>query len=108
MILRVILIGTFAAPPNGFFIGCVFWSAQPAEANNWRHCVLFYGGEVVDDYNPTRVTHVLCKNQKFPEFQQVLSDGKRLVTIHWLIDSYSRKVMAPPFYAMHLPPPFDE
>ncbi|CAL8137376.1 unnamed protein product [Orchesella dallaii] len=99
---------SFKAPPNGFLIGCVFWAAQPAGAPNWRHCVLFYGGEVVTEYNQTRVTHVICKNQKFPEFQQVLRDGKRLVTMHWLSDTCSRKVMAPPFYAMHLPLPFNE
>ncbi|CAL8068687.1 unnamed protein product [Orchesella dallaii] len=99
---------SFKAPPNGFLIGCVFWAAQPAGAFNWHHCVLFYGGEVLTEYNQSRVTHVICKNQKFPEFQQVLRHGKRLVTMHWLSDTCSRKVMAPPFYPMHLPLPFND
>ncbi|ODN02623.1 PAX-interacting protein 1 [Orchesella cincta] len=105
---QTLSISVTIPPPNGFLIGCVFWSAQVIDAPNWRHCILFYGGEIVNEYNPTRVTHVLCRSQKFPEFQQVLRDGKRLVTMHWLSDTCCRKVMAPPFYAMHLPPPFND
>lgn len=104
----IMMIFPCTAPPNGFLIGCTFWAAQPLDSTSWRNSVIFYGGEIVSDYNPTKVTHVLCNNQKFPEFQQVLRDGKRLVTLHWLSDTCSRKVMAPPFYAMHLPTSFNE
>lgn len=78
------------------------------DAANWRRCIIQFGGEVLNEYNVSRVTHVLCSNQKFPEFQQVLSNGKRLVTLHWLSDICLRKVMVPPFYAMHLPTSFNE
>jgi PAX-interacting protein 1 len=66
-----------------------------------------YGGEV-EQSNTSRVTHVLCETQKFPEFQQVLKEGKRLVTLHWLSDICLRKCVTPPYYAIHLPVPFSE
>ena len=67
--------------------------------------VVQYGGEHETSYS-SRVTHVLCENQKFPEFQQVLREGKRMITLYWLNDICLRKCVTPPYYAIHLPVPF--
>jgi PAX-interacting protein 1 len=91
-------------------MGCVFWEAEPLSIpkSDWSNVVYRYGGDVADEYSPAIVTHVLCKTQLFKEFLQVIREGKRVVTLHWLNDIVVRKMLLPPYYAIHLPVPFRE
>ena len=92
-------------PAEGFLLGCVFWAPHPINGVSWEISVAKYGGEV-EALCSSRVTHVLCETQRFPEFQQCIREGKRLITVDWLNDVCIRKCVMAPFYAIHLPVPF--
>ncbi|RXG60380.1 PAX-interacting protein 1 [Armadillidium vulgare] len=94
-------------------VGCVFYIADyysditTNTLNGWKRVIQQHGGEVVNLYDSARVTHVLCKHQKSPVFQQAIRDNKRCITIYWVNDILIRGKMAPPWQAIHLPTPFD-
>lgn len=105
--LRDVYFISFLVPEDGFFLGCIFWAAQELRIKSWQKYVIKYGGMVESALSP-RVTHVLCETQKFPEFQQCIREGKRLVTLFWLNDTISRRCLSSPLQAAHLPLPFTE
>jgi len=103
----VILCLLFLVPQDKFLLGCVFWQAETShKINSLNSIISQHGGELVQEYNSATVTHVLCETQAFNEFVQVMRDGKRVVTLHWLNDICARKMLLPPYYAIHLPVPF--
>lgn len=99
-------------PPDLCLLGCVFSVADyqsiigSDELNAWHKVIEQYGGQVESSYN-SRVTHVLCANQKSDVFKVAQKEGKRLVSAFWLNDCLMQKKMVPPWQALHLPLSFN-
>ncbi|XP_021954096.1 uncharacterized protein LOC110850826 isoform X1 [Folsomia candida] len=92
-------------PPAAYFLGCIFWSSEEFEelpGAGWKEAVIKYGGKIVKDYTSI-VTHVVAEHSRFPEYLQVLREGKRIVSNFWLNDVIERQIMVPPYQAFHLP-----
>lgn len=106
--MLVLLFGflfIFLVPPAAYFLGCIFWSSEEFEelpGAGWKEAVIKYGGKIVKDYTSI-VTHVVAEHSRFPEYLQVLREGKRIVSNFWLNDVIERQIMVPPYQAFHLP-----
>ena len=72
--------------------------------DDWKKVICQYGGEIEESYHP-RITHLLCRTQDSAISQQALREGKRLVSIYWLNDIIVRKIVCPPWKAVHFPLP---
>lgn len=72
--------------------------------DSWKKVIRQFGGEVEEASNP-RITHLLCKTQDSSTATQALREGKRLVTVFWLNDIVAKKVVLPPWKAVHFPLP---
>lgn len=98
-------------PSELFLIGCHFHIASdlerddPEEVPRVRAIIEKYGGEVEVEYNNQRVTHVLCRTQRDGIVMQALRDSKRCITTWWLKDCLDKRVLQPPWQALHLPYP---
>lgn len=106
-----VLILDISVPPDLCFLGCIFmicdYQDDPEQKNycdGWKKVIRQFGGEVEDAYHP-RMTHVLCKSQDSSVAMQALREGKRLVTVFWLNDIVVKKVVMPPWKAIHFPLP---
>nr|CDS26684.1 BRCT [Hymenolepis microstoma] len=94
-------------------IGCVmmlvgYTNFSESTRALWKKIIRSYGGEVVNTYVPSRVTHVIMdwKLGDAALYEQVLRDRKRVVTIYWLNDVLANGQMVPPFEIIHLPSAF--
>lgn len=93
--------------------GCVFVMSDYQDCmahdvlDTWIEVVEQHGG-VVSPFYGKRCTHLLCLNQHGDLYKQAISDGKRIVTAHWLNDVLLAKVMFPPSNPLHLPVPFKD
>ncbi|XP_078364227.1 PAX-interacting protein 1-like [Oculina patagonica] len=93
--------------------GCVFVISDyqdrmdPSILNTWIEVVQQHGGKVSPIYS-NQCTHLLCLNQHGDFYQKAISDGKRIVTAHWLNDVLIAKDMFPPSNPLHLPVPFKD
>ncbi|KAJ7380909.1 PAX-interacting protein 1 [Desmophyllum pertusum] len=93
--------------------GCVFVISDYSDRmdhsilNTWMEVVQQHGGKVSRFYSK-QCTHLLCLNQHGGLYQKAISDGKRIVTAHWLNDVLIAKVMSPPCNPLHLPVPFKD
>ena len=105
---------SISVPPDLCLLGCIFFicdyqddSEQKQYCDDWKKVIRQFGGEVEDSYHPavTRITHVLCKSQDSAISLQAMRDGKRLVTVFWLNDIVVKKVVIPPWKAIHFPLP---
>ena len=105
---------SISVPPDLCLLGCIFFicdyqddSEQKQYCDDWKKVIRQFGGEVEDSYHPavTRITHVLCKSQDSAICQQALRDQKRVVTVFWLNDIVVKKVVIPPWKAIHFPLP---
>ena len=101
-------------PPDLCLLGCIFFiceyqddTEQKQYCDDWKKVIRQFGGEVEEAYHPavTRITHVLCKTQDSAISMQALRDQKRLVTVFWLNDIVVKKVVLPPWKAIHFPLP---
>ena len=108
------IIPLISVPPDLCLLGCIFFicdyqddSEQKQYCDDWKKVIRQFGGEVEDSYHPavTRITHVLCKSQDSAICQQALRDQKRVVTVFWLNDIVVKKVVIPPWKAIHFPLP---
>ncbi|CAG5135482.1 unnamed protein product, partial [Candidula unifasciata] len=99
-------------PPDLCLLGCIFCIVDyqsiigSDELNAWQKVIEQYGGQVESSYS-SRVTHVLCANQKSDVFKVAQKEGKRLVSAFWLNDCLMQKKMVPPWQALHLPLSFN-
>lgn len=75
--------------------------------NTWIEVIQQHGGKVSPFYSK-QSTHLLCLNQHGDLYQKAISDGKRIITAHWLNDVLTAKVMFPPSNPLHLPVPFKD
>ena len=102
---------SFSVPPDLCLLGCIFLiidyqddSEESAYCDDWKKVIRQFGGEVEETYQP-RITHLLCMNQDSAVSMQALREGKRLVTIFWLNDIVVKKIVLPPWKAIHFPLP---
>lgn len=77
-------------------------SVGPERVARWAEAITRRGGEVEAGYC-ARVTHVLCETQRHGVVMQALRDAKRCVTAYWVADTLERRVVVPPWHALHLP-----
>ena len=101
----------FAVPPDLCLLGCIFFICDYQDdledskfCDDWKKVIRQFGGEVVDTYH-AGITHVLCKAQDSNLANQALREGKRLVTVYWLNDIVVKRVVLPPWKAIHFPLP---
>lgn len=93
--------------------GCVFMISDYQDCmdhdvlHTWMEVIELHGGSVSPFYGK-RCTHLLCLNQHGSMYQQALSDGKKIVTAHWLNDVLLAKTMFAPSNALHFPVPFKD
>ena len=106
-----ILLIFLAVPDDLCLLGCIFnicdYQDDPDDSkfcDEWKKVIRQFGGEVEDNYHP-RITHLLCKNQDSSVATQALREGKRLVTVFWLNDIVVKKIVVPPWKAIHFPLP---
>ena len=100
-----------AVPDDLCLLGCIFNICDYQDdtddskfCDGWKKVIRQFGGEVEDNYHP-RITHLLCKNQDSSVATQALREGKRLVTVFWLNDIVVKKIVVPPWKAIHFPLP---
>eukprot|EP00093_Oithona_nana_P001783 01783.XXX_4517_412_1 [CDS] Oithona nana genome sequencing. len=98
-------------PPDLCLLGCIFFICDYQDdledskfCDDWKKVIRQFGGEVVDAYH-AGITHVLCKSQDSNLANQALREGKRLVTVYWLNDIVVKRVVLPPWKAIHFPLP---
>merc|ERR550532_3299686 len=98
-------------PADLCLLGCIFFICDYTEdpddskfCDDWKKVIRQFGGEVETQYHP-RISHLLCKTQDSAISAQALRDGKRLVTVFWLNDIVVKKVVIPPWKAIHFPLP---
>ena len=92
-------------------LGCIFlicdYQDDPEQSkfcDDWKKVIRQFGGEVEDSYQ-AKITHLLCKTQDSAVSMQALRDAKRLVTVFWLNDIVVKKIVLPPWKAVHFPLP---
>ncbi|XP_015376185.1 PREDICTED: PAX-interacting protein 1-like isoform X2 [Diuraphis noxia] len=98
-----------------FLLGCVFLfvdvQIQQEVNSKYNNTILSkdniikYGGSVEQLYSD-HITHVICVTQKHHIVEEAINDGKRCVTDYWLSDIISKKLMIPPWLAVHFPMPY--
>ncbi|KAI0988311.1 hypothetical protein GJ496_009836 [Pomphorhynchus laevis] len=92
------------------FKGCCFhfidyeYLYPLAEINRWKDIVRSRGGDIVDDRQNKRFTHLVCENRHSDLYKRALAcGGIKLVTSDWLLDVIDQKEQLPPWLPYHYP-----
>ncbi|XP_046860090.1 PAX-interacting protein 1-like isoform X2 [Xenia sp. Carnegie-2017] len=92
---------------------CVFYleeykcSVSEESLTMWKEIITQNSG-IVSDVYCDKVTYFLCPHHHGLYYKQALSEGKRIVTCHWLNDVIQGQKLIRPKYPIHLPVPFKD
>lgn len=69
----------------------------------WKDVIIQYGGNILENYDPQKVTHLLALHKNCSDFDAAFNDGKCISSAHWLNDVLLEQQLFPPCHALHFP-----